>query len=140
VFQAAFVLLIRLVAATIILCIWRLLYSAVKTAVLSCTYHDPQFSVMDVLGDLHKASKYWKTFQWGTVVDHLAYELISGFFALRALRSQPKLTQWSISGSNCAFAISGGGSDCAFSPTLFCFDPLLPLCPSKFRPLWEPLC
>jgi len=26
------------------------------------TYHGPQFSVMDVLGGLHKAWKYWKTF------------------------------------------------------------------------------
>jgi len=26
------------------------------------TYHDPQFGVIEVLGDLHKASKYWETF------------------------------------------------------------------------------
>jgi len=26
------------------------------------TYHGPQFSVMDVLGGLHKALKYWETF------------------------------------------------------------------------------
>jgi len=32
----------------------------------------------------------------GTVADHLAYESTSGFFALRALRSQPKWTQWSL--------------------------------------------
>jgi len=25
------------------------------------TYHDPQLNVMDVLGGLHKASKYWET-------------------------------------------------------------------------------
>ena len=30
-----------------------------------------------------KAWKYWEAFWWGTVVDHLAYESTSGFFALR---------------------------------------------------------
>jgi len=32
----------------------------------------------------------------GTVVDHHPYELPRSFFALRALRSQPKLTQRSL--------------------------------------------
>jgi len=26
------------------------------------TYHGSQFSVMDVLGDLHKTMNYWETF------------------------------------------------------------------------------
>jgi len=26
------------------------------------TYHDPQFGVIEVLGGLNKASKYWETF------------------------------------------------------------------------------
>jgi len=31
----------------------------------------PQFSVIDVLGGLHKDSNYWETC---TIADHLAYE------------------------------------------------------------------
>ena len=56
------------------------------------------------------------------VQTYLANEPTSGFFALRALRSQPKLIQGSTS-----------GSDWAFLPLLCCFSPYRPLC--FFRPL-----
>jgi len=34
-----------------------------------------QFSVMIVFGNVHKGSKCCKKVLWGTVVDHLAYEV-----------------------------------------------------------------
>jgi len=80
-------------------------------------HHGPHFSAMVMVGGLHKTAKYWEIFQWGTVVDHFAYESTSGFFALRALRSQPKVTQWSI-----------GGSVWAFPTPLCCFMTYRPLC------------
>jgi len=52
----------------------------------------------------------------------LAYESTSDFFALRELRSYPKLTQWSINGSVWALSLP---SYCLLP--LSCFPP----CPSK---------
>ena len=53
---------------------------------------------MDVHDSLHKASKYWETFQWGLVVDHLWINM--RFHCIESIKVivEVKLTQWSISG------------------------------------------
>ena len=73
------------------------------------------------------------------VVDHIAYEPTSGFFALRALKPQPKIPfQPNVIWETIEPTWLGG-----FAPfALFC-HPITPLFCSpprgRFRPLWKPL-